>query len=1700
MEANGVSPAASFTVTSVDFVLNFNSPPNPVAVSLYAFPAGTAVPTMAGQLLVGSAMMTAPVSFGNTLVTVPFPETTIVPAGMELYVTTEAASNGFGGSIFASEGGPFGGIPEVEPSYVFGCPSLGLFPDYTDVDGFFPGYSHMVQVNGATLDPMVPVIPDAGNPYMSGDLLPIGGPYDFIYTAEDLSGNVSTCEFSILVQEFPEDEQITALACNDEVQISLDENCSVTLGADMILEGGPYGCYDTYSVTVEDNWGQPVDADPSAPGTQLGPNEVDSELVATVTDTDTGNSCWGTLFVEDKQIPPLQCSSFDLGCDTDPVPGSEVSLPVSATFPDVASQDNSEVEETVDVETLPGATVTDVNVSIVTDHTWVGDVVIRVTAPNGTEVELLDNWNNAGICGGCAGNGLDVVFDDEASLTQADLGATCNNNPAAEGSYQPKGNLSDLDGQLAAGTWTITVGDVCGGDGGTFTASLSIGTEGGMLPFPLPAGTNYSPTNFPDDFTGPWTLTNFDPCGDAQLEYVDILGQESCDGEYGKTVYRVWTATDESGNTTTCTDTFNFLRSSISDLTLPPNYDGLPGNEPPLSCDAVFATDEEGHPDPSVTGGPGGAGCWNISGNYDDIEIPICGGNSNSYKYLRQWVILDWCTGEVANHNQIIKVVDFTAPEVDVDEVVEVSTGVWGCEYTLNLNDLGVSISDNCDDDVEVNVVPPAGTDLPKGNHDITIQALDDCGNLTEVIVQLSVVDLVPPIIVVDDEIRITLTQDGTGKAFVETFDEGSFDGCGPIQMEVRRVSPNPCFLTTDWGPYVEFCCADVPISPVVVQFRALDHSGNSNTGWINVTVEDKLPPAILCPPDVEVSCLDDYQTIIDNAGVALEDIPQSVIEVTGVPQYGSACASSVVYTVNGNVNECGVGTLNLTWIVTTESGLSNGCLQRIFVIQEAQNRLECDDISFPAGSPEAITYGPLPWCEVNDNQNDPDDDQPAIQITDCGDATITAPELDNDELCTAIGISMTADTFNFAGGACKKIVVHWEVIDHCIFDENYVNEEGEIDPFDSGNGYFEFFAEYDIFDNEGPEVECIEEYVVDCTETFSGPITAGASDNCSDPSAFGWSWQIDAGNNGTIDGQGVGASITASMLGLPYFPFGEHRVVWNVNDGCGNNTNQVCVFTISQEDVKAPTPYCYDGLSTAVMLESGAVTLWATDFDAGSFDNCDADPTVTMIPESDAANSNDPWADSEAGWTFDCTYIPNGVTKTFEVRIYVTDNAGNYDYCSATLRIDDNLDGCVDDPDVTANVAGRLSTESGLEVDLAEVGLSSTHPEYPEYTDSDASGSYEFVENPMYYNYAIGSSRDFGYLDGVSTLDLVLIQKYILGLGSFDSAYKVIAADINGDANVSAIDLVQLRKLILGLYENDDLPTNESWRFVDAKQEFADINNPWPIDEEITIDELDQHMMDQNFVAVKIGDVNSSIQLGFNNSQVRTGEAMSLEVLESNVIAGDLYKVEFSSKDFEDVFGYQFTLNFDASVLKYAGIESGALEMNESNFGLNRLSEGVLTTSWNNVEGKTVSNDETLFTLVFQGVNKGQLSQALSLNSRVTPAEAYRGSDLDQSSVSLVFRTDAGVVESNVIELYQNEPNPFDNETVIGFNLPEGGNAVISVYDVTGKVLKVIDSEFAKGFNTIKLNKSELGASGVLYYQLESGDFNATKKMIILE
>lgn len=84
--------------------------------------------------------------------------------------------------------------------------------------------------------------------------------------------------------------------------------------------------------------------------------------------------------------------------------------------------------------------------------------------------------------------------------------------------------------------------------------------------------------------------------------------------------------------------------------------------------------------------------------------------------------------------------------------------------------------------------------------------------------------------------------------------------------------------------------------------------------------------------------------------------------------------------------------------------------------------------------------------------------------------------------------------------------------------------------------------------------------------------------------------------------------------------------------------------------------------------------------------------------------------------------------------------------------------------------------------------------------------------------------------------------------------------------------------------------------------------------------------------------------------------------------------------------------------------------------------------------------------------------------------------------------------------ELSQNYPNPFNIETKFDYELPDDGNVRISLYDISGKLVKVLEETFSTaGLYTIKFNASDF-ASGIYFYKMESDKFVDVKRLVILK
>jgi hypothetical protein len=86
-----------------------------------------------------------------------------------------------------------------------------------------------------------------------------------------------------------------------------------------------------------------------------------------------------------------------------------------------------------------------------------------------------------------------------------------------------------------------------------------------------------------------------------------------------------------------------------------------------------------------------------------------------------------------------------------------------------------------------------------------------------------------------------------------------------------------------------------------------------------------------------------------------------------------------------------------------------------------------------------------------------------------------------------------------------------------------------------------------------------------------------------------------------------------------------------------------------------------------------------------------------------------------------------------------------------------------------------------------------------------------------------------------------------------------------------------------------------------------------------------------------------------------------------------------------------------------------------------------------------------------------------------------------------------------NDFQLYQNYPNPFNPSTKISWQSPVSGWQTLKVFDVLGReVATLVDEYRDAGSYEVEFNASRL-ASGIYFYQLNSGNFTSTKKMILL-
>ncbi len=122
-----------------------------------------------------------------------------------------------------------------------------------------------------------------------------------------------------------------------------------------------------------------------------------------------------------------------------------------------------------------------------------------------------------------------------------------------------------------------------------------------------------------------------------------------------------------------------------------------------------------------------------------------------------------------------------------------------------------------------------------------------------------------------------------------------------------------------------------------------------------------------------------------------------------------------------------------------------------------------------------------------------------------------------------------------------------------------------------------------------------------------------------------------------------------------------------------------------------------------------------------------------------------------------------------------------------------------------------------------------------------------------------------------------------------------------------------------------------------------------------------------------------------------------------------------------------------------------------------------------------------------------------VSYDASGNPVNASVPLSISSVTVALVVG-ETSALQPTQYTLEQNYPNPFNPSTMIRYTLPVSGRVAVRVYNILGQaVATLVDGTQSAGTYEVSFNASAL-SSGVYFYRIESGSFEAVKKMMLLK
>ena len=657
-----------------------------------------------------------------------------------------------------------------------------------------------------------------------------------------------------------------------------------------------------------------------------------------------------------------------------------------------------------------------------------------------------------------------------------------------------------------------------------------------------------------------------------------------------------WTATDEAGNSSTCTQ----------------NVMVVDGEAPQVFCPADISFEVN-------------AGCTYIGGfgtaSASDACSSVAIDNDAPSAFPLGDTVVTWTatdqTGNVASCMQTVLVVDTTAPTISCPPPFTLPVNS-GCSYVGTLG--APTVADNCTGIGAIVVTNDASPTLPLGVNEVTWTARDGEGNSSSCTQLITVEDTIPPSLACPPDFTVATNS-----------------GCTYVGSIGSPTASDNC-STVVVGNNVPF---QFPLGDTVVTWTATDQAGNASSCSQVVTIIDEQPPMLVCPDDLAVSA----------------DVNCGFDGDLGQARATDNCSLPAQIVVSDNRPEqFPLGETVVIWTAADESGNSVTCEQRVTVEDTTPPELSC-----PSDRTRGTTFG----CVYDGSLGD-------VVVTD--NCTVTGAILVTNDAPAELDLGLNVVTWtaidargNVATCAQEILVVDEippeiscpsprtrDVDAGCTFTggvgqataNDNCSTAGELsiandvsDPLPLGLNVVTWTAtdaagnvstctqEVVVVDSEPPTIVCGDAVVFEVNGgcAYTGPLEGqpAVSDNCSSAE------QLVVGNDAPVQ-----------------FPLGATLVTWVVADEAGNTTE--CTQVVTVLDRQLPSISCPDAVTLSANDRCSYV---GTHGAATATDNCSAPEMITLGHDGPSA-------------------FPPGVTV---VRWTASDEAGNVATCSQEVTVVDD-------------------------------------------------------------------------------------------------------------------------------------------------------------------------------------------------------------------------------------------------------------------------------------------------------------------------------------------------------------------------------------------------------------------------------------------